>query len=191
MSLLWLRKRAEWNLVFKFPRAAYLIAKIVQTSGMKTCFQIPECSLSYCKDSGKWILFKAKHPFILAYKGCLTVIIIYIGYDVLRIKPLCIFVRQKHPWLISAQYSLVRRKILRLYFCRQRILPLIPHHSLNGASPVETQNVASPVLPIAVSACYNAAGKVCISPLWDARFCVSTFVASVYHPLILIIHSMA
>ena len=28
---------------------AYLIAKIVQTSGMKACFLIPECSLSYAK----------------------------------------------------------------------------------------------------------------------------------------------
>ena len=146
---------------------------------MKTCFQIPECSLSYCKDSGKWILFKAKHPFILAYKGCLTVIIIYIGYDVLRIKPLCIFVRQKHPWLISAQYSLVRRKILRLYFCRQRILPLIPHHSLNGVSPVETQNVASPVLLIAINSCNNMLTIIAYTPSWDAKSCVSTFADSV------------
>ena len=91
----------------------------------------------------------------MAYKGCLTVIIIYIGYDVLRIKPLCIFVWHKHPWLISAQYSLVRRKILRLYFSRHPYCPLSPHHTLNGASPVETQNLASPVLLIAINSCNN------------------------------------
>ena len=34
---------------FLFPSAACLMAKIVQTSGMKACFQIPECSLSYAK----------------------------------------------------------------------------------------------------------------------------------------------
>ena len=41
-------------------------------------------------------------------------------------------------------YSLVRRKILRLYFCRQRIMDMeFPSIFNNGDSPVETQNLAS------------------------------------------------
>ena len=79
-------------------------------------------------------------------------------------------------------FSLVRRKILRLYFCRQRILPLIPHHSLNGVSPVETQNLASPVLPIAIYSFNNIFTIIAYTPLWDARFCVSTIAGSAYHP---------
>ena len=80
----------------------------------------------------------------------------------------------KQPIAISACYnatgnkcifSLVRRKILRLYFCRQPHYPLIPHHSLNGVSPVETQNLASHKQPIAISACYNATGNKCIFSL--------------------------
>ena len=62
-------------------------------------------------------------------------------------------------------YPLVRRKILRLYYCWQRILPLIPHHSLNGVSPVETQNLASPVLPIAIHSFNNMLDNNRIYPL--------------------------
>ena len=62
-------------------------------------------------------------------------------------------------------YPLVRRKILRLYYCWQRILPLIPHHSLNGASPVETQNLASPVLPIAIHSFNNSLRIIAYTPL--------------------------
>gem|GEM_PF-4350449 len=62
-------------------------------------------------------------------------------------------------------YPLVRRKILRLNYCSQRILPLIPHHSLDGVSPVETQNVASPVLPIAIHSFNNMLDNNRIYPL--------------------------
>ena len=34
---------------FQIPECSLSVAKIVQTSGMKACFQIPECSLSYAK----------------------------------------------------------------------------------------------------------------------------------------------
>ena len=34
---------------FQIPECSLFYAKIMQASGMKTCFQIPECSLSYAK----------------------------------------------------------------------------------------------------------------------------------------------
>ena len=42
-------KRAERKLVFSFPSAAISYAKVLQTSGKKTCFQFPECSYILCK----------------------------------------------------------------------------------------------------------------------------------------------
>ncbi len=49
-------------------------------------------------------------------------------------------------------HSLVRRKILRLYFFRQRmIIWSFPPIFNNGASPVETQNLASPVLDSSIN----------------------------------------
>ena len=80
-------------------------------------------------------------------------------------------------------YPLVRRKILRLYFCWQRILPLIPHHSLNGASPVETQNVASPVIPIAIHSSNNMLDNNRIYPLVRRKILCLYFSRHTYCPL--------
>ena len=73
---------------------------------------------------------------------------------------------------------LVRRKILRLYFCWTLIISLIFPNILNGVRPVETQNFASPDQSMAIYACGEYAENKCLSSLWDARFCVSTFVGS-------------
>ena len=77
----------------------------------------------------------------------------------------------------------MRRKILRLYFCRQRILPLIPHHSLNGVSPVETQNLASPVLPIAIHSFNNMLDNNRIYPLVRRKILRLYFCRHPYCPL--------
>ena len=46
-------------------------------------------------------------------------------------------------------FFLVRRKILRLYFCWMRIISLIFPYILNGVRPVETQDFASLLFPSA------------------------------------------
>ena len=39
------------KVTFKLPSAAFSSAKIMQTSAMKTCFQIAECRFFFCKDN--------------------------------------------------------------------------------------------------------------------------------------------
>ena len=41
--------RLRFLLVLKLPSRSLLFTKIMQTSGMRACSQIPECSLSYAK----------------------------------------------------------------------------------------------------------------------------------------------
>ena len=71
---------------------------------------------------------------------------------------------------------------MRLYFSRHTYCPLMHRYSLNGASPVETQNVASPVHAIAIYSFNNMLDNNRIYPLVRARFCVSTIAVSAYHP---------
>ena len=73
-------------------------------------------------------------------------------------------------------FLLVRRKILRLYFCWTHIISLIFPNILNGVRPVETQDFASPEQSMAIYGCDEYAENKCVPFLWDARFCVSTFV---------------
>ena len=39
------------KVTFKLPSAAFSSAKKMQTSAMKTCFQIAECRFFFCKDN--------------------------------------------------------------------------------------------------------------------------------------------
>ena len=61
-------------------------------------------------------------------------------------------------------YPLVRRKILRLYFCKQRIssmkISIIP----NGVSPVASQNLASPEQPIPIHSFNNLLAITAYTP---------------------------
>ena len=52
------------------------------------------------------------------------------------------------------------------------------HYYNNGASPVETQNIASHEQGLRYIYSNIITHEICIYPLWDARFCVSTLVAA-------------
>ena len=55
------------KVTFKLPSAAFSSAKIMQTSAMKTCFQIAECRFFFCKDNANRTQYKRITPFFLFY----------------------------------------------------------------------------------------------------------------------------